>query len=75
MENSVSPTNHSVQFSSLYTVHCTLCTVLYTVWPKNCICHYFHSCDGGGVGVMVVVVMVVVVVVVVGVVVVVVVLA
>ena len=51
----------------MFIVQCILynalyCTV-YTVWPKNCICHYFHSCDGGCVGRVVVVIVVGVVVV------------
>ena len=32
------------------TVHCTLYCTVYTVWPKSCICHYFHGHVGGGGG-------------------------
>ena len=39
-----------VLYIVLNTVHCAMYTVLYTVWPKSCNCHYFHSCGGGGFG-------------------------
>ena len=44
------------------TLHCTLYYTVYTVWPKSCVYHYFHSCDGNSKrGVVVVVVVMVVV--------------
>ena len=51
----------NIVYTVLYSVHCTLYCTVYTVWPKNCICHYFHGCDGGGGGSGVVVVVAVVV--------------
>ena len=40
----------NIVYTVLCTVHCTLYCTVYTVWPKSCICHYLHSCDGGSGG-------------------------
>ena len=39
----------NIVYAVLCTVHCSLYYTMNSVWPKSCICHYCHSCDGGGV--------------------------